>query len=119
MDDFKEINDTFGHHIGDKVLIQAAKVLKNITQDKSVAARWGGEEFALYLPKQSKGYAIELAEKIRESILISTEPKVSASLGVISWPAGTSVDEVTNIFIQADKALYEAKEMGKNKVIAY
>lgn len=119
VDDFKDVNDTYGHHIGDKVLIQVARVLKDTAKNNDLAARWGGEEFALYLPEQTKAQAIAIAEQIRENILLSTEPKVTASLGVISWPEGTDEHEVTNIFIQADEALYEAKETGKNRVIAY
>src|SRR5699024_4995916 len=119
VDDFKDVNDTYGHQIGDKVLIQVARVLKNTAKNNDVAARWGGEEFALYLPEQTKAQAVAIAEQIRENILLSTEPKVTASLGVISWLEGKNEHEVTNIFIQADKALYEAKETGKNRVIVY
>lgn len=115
IDDFKLVNDTYGHTIGDKVLIQVAHIIQENISEKDIPARWGGEEFAVYLPNKTIDDAIELAERIRRDALVYTDPQVSLSMGVTTWDYGENSME--HLFIRADEALYEAKAKGKNRVI--
>src|SRR5699024_1390586 len=115
VDDFKLVNDTYGHYVGDKVLIQIARILKNSINDNEIAARWGGEEFAVYLPYYNLEYAKEVAENISLQIKESTDPNVTVSIGISLWnDKRRSIEE---LFIEADEALYEAKETGKDRII--
>lgn len=117
IDNFKQVNDEHGHSVGDKVLIQFANILKQNTPEKGFSARWGGEEFAVYVPEYTLDEGIDLANTIRKEAGIVTEPNVTVSSGVASW-GETTQDSVKNIFIRADKALYQAKKTGKNKVVS-
>lgn len=117
IDNFKLINDTFGHSVGDKVLIQLANVLKAKTPKEGFAARWGGEEFAIYVPDYTLDDGVVLANKIREEAHKISDPNVTISSGIASWN-NNKKDTVKDIFIRADKALYQAKATGKNKVVS-
>lgn len=116
IDDFKQINDQYGHHIGDEVLKQVAKVIKNHTRESDVAARWGGEELAVYLPDVSNEMSVSIAERIRTHVKRETNPRVTVSIGVSAWEKSEKTS-VSDLFIRTDQALYEAKEKGKNCVI--
>ena len=120
LDDFKLINDSFGHHAGDEVLLAFANLLRAHGRDVDVAARLGGEEFAILLPETSVEGASVVAERLRHSLSDSririaekTEVTVTASFGVAELEEGQSVDELLRA---ADSALYRAKELGKNRV---
>lgn len=115
IDNFKQINDTFGHQIGDEVLIQVADVLKYHKPKHGIAARWGGEELALYLPNADQDITMDIANKIVQDVSLLTNPKVTISCGVTSWTNqdGKTQDE---LLTKADKALYQAKNDGKNCV---
>lgn len=115
IDDFKLVNDTYGHTIGDKVLIQIADVIRANIQKDDIAARWGGEEFAVYLPNSDLEHALEIADNIRRETIINTNPQVSLSMGVTTW--SVNEDNMEKMFIRADQALYDAKSKGKNCVI--
>lgn len=115
IDDFKKVNDTHGHYVGDKVLIQVAEIIKRVINGQAIAARWGGEEFAVYVPHKSLEVAVDLADNIRAEIMNDTNPKVTMSFGVTSW--NTKEDSIKQLFIRADEGLYEAKSSGKNKVV--
>ncbi|HEY4602263.1 MAG TPA: diguanylate cyclase [Cerasibacillus sp.] len=116
IDDFKQINDQYGHHIGDDVLKQVSQIIKKHTRSSDIAARWGGEELAVYLPDVSIEISMQIAERIRDHVEQETNPKVTVSVGVSSWEQ-SEVDSVSDLFIRTDQALYEAKEKGKNCVI--
>lgn len=116
IDDFKTINDTYGHHIGDKVIIQIANVIRENISTNDFPARWGGEEFALYLPHGNLRQGIEMAERLKSAVANQTNPTVTISCGVSTWST-QYVDSTSAIFIRADKALYKAKETGKNKIV--
>lgn len=117
VDDFKKINDTFGHYIGDKVLIQVAKIIKREMKKNVIAARWGGEEFALYFPNLSMSDTIKWVDNIRRAVQAETNPNVSLSCGVSEWSSDFDTDSIEKLFIRADEALYEAKSTGKNRII--
>ena len=120
LDDFKLINDSFGHHAGDQVLLAFADLLRAHGRDVDVAARLGGEEFAILLPETGVDGASVVAERLRQSlsgrrirIAEKREVTVTASFGVAEHEEGQSVDELLRA---ADTALYRAKELGKNRV---
>lgn len=117
IDNFKRINDTYGHHIGDKVIIQIADVLLSYSGDGNIASRWGGEELALYLPHATLEDGVQIASDIRKKVEEHTYPQVTLSSGVSTWKKGID-DDVNDIFIRADRALYKAKDLGKNRVVA-
>jgi len=121
IDDFKRINDRWGHPTGDEVLKDFAEHLRESVREIDLAGRWGGEEFALLLPGTDLEGGRQLAERIREALathrLIAPdgdEIEVSASFGVASFPA---VSGQNQLVAAADAALYEAKRLGKDRVV--
>jgi diguanylate cyclase (GGDEF)-like protein len=116
IDNFKQINDTYGHQVGDEVLIQVAKIIKNSIGEHDIGARWGGEELAVYLPQADLAAGITFANSLAASVRKETVPTVTVSCGVAYWREGRQ-DTLKRIIRRADKALYNAKESGKNCVI--
>jgi len=118
IDNFKKINDTFGHAIGDQILISSSQLLKNKARNTDSFIRWGGEEFLIIVQDSRLKDALEFAERIRKSIEQHTDQvvgRITASFGV----AESSLDEGTaSLLNRADKALYKAKLDGKNCVIS-
>ncbi|HEV7459764.1 MAG TPA: diguanylate cyclase [Solirubrobacteraceae bacterium] len=121
LDDFKEINDTYGHQQGDLVLREVARVLEDTSREIDEPARYGGEELAVALPQTDLDGAFNLAERVREGIEALEIPrldgrgalKVTASLGVAALPDCASNKQ--ELVAAADAALYEAKRGGKNR----
>lgn len=116
IDDFKSINDTYGHHIGDEVIIQTANIIKRFSREIDIPTRWGGEEIAVYLPHANLEAGVKLAGRIRRKVAEQTSPRVTLSSGVAVWRSSKK-DSVTDLFIRADQALYKAKRKGKNRVV--
>ncbi len=116
IDDFKQVNDSYGHLIGDQVLIQVAQVLQEVVKDKYIAARWGGEELAIYAQETSLQEAIRISREACDIVEQTTNPRVTLSSGVSFWSSEEN-DSANTIWQRSDKALYEAKERGKNKVV--
>jgi len=120
LDDFKRVNDRYGHPAGDEVLRAFAGALTGTARVMDVAGRWGGEEFALVLPATDAPGAARLAERARaaiESESLETEEgrvAVTASFGVASFP---ECRELRELIAAADSALYAAKRDGKNRVV--
>jgi diguanylate cyclase (GGDEF)-like protein len=122
IDDFKRVNDTYGHLQGDEVLRTIGTVLDSESRGVDEPARYGGEEFAVALPETGLSGALELAERIRQRIESEAIPRidgrgtvrVTASLGAASMPG--SADSARALIAAADAALYEAKRAGKNRV---
>ena len=119
LDHLRDINNTHGHLMGDKAIWQIAEVLRATLRDIDIAARFGGEEFAVLLPATSLPEAAAVAERIREQYagtVLTAGPRrvrVSVSVGVAPADAGQALDDVVRA---ADKALYEAKHAGRNTV---
>ena len=121
LDDFKLVNDRFGHHAGDEVLLAFADLLRAHGRDVDVAARLGGEEFAILLPETGIEGASAGAERLRRSLAQlglrlgdnGQEVHVTASFGVAELSNGQSLDGLLRV---ADSALYRAKDKGKNRV---
>ena len=120
VDDFKKINDKYGHQTGDKVLKTIATILKSNIRKADIIGRYGGEEFIIYLSAPKVDSVKHIAEKIRESVekdSIDHIP-VTISIGVAIGEIGINVDDCVNSLIQsADTCLYDAKKSGKNKVV--
>lgn len=117
IDYFKSINDTYGHQVGDEVLVSVAKTIKSSLRDNDLVARWGGEEFVIMLKNITIDEAEIIVEKIRANIeksIIKKDIKVTASFGLTKYIAGEDSKE---IFKRADDALYEAKNSGRNRVV--
>ena len=121
IDNFKNFNDTFGHHLGDEILINVADVLKNSRRGSDIVARYGGEEFVVLLPDTGLEQAAIVAEKLRKWVEDSSidsdqgKLKITISLGVSAMERN-SLRNPKDLLILADKALYQAKREGKNKV---
>ena len=123
IDNFKKVNDTYGHQNGDMVLSAIAEVLQTGRRSYDIAARYGGEEFVLVLPDASLAGGVTVAEHLREYVqAISFKPPmenltVTVSAGVATFPSA-QVDDVDSLIRQADEALYRAKQNGRNRVVA-
>jgi len=117
IDHFKNINDTYGHNIGDEVLKSLTALASQTIRSSDVFARWGGEEFLILIESTTLENAAKMAEKLRKVIMEFDFPEVktvTCSFGVASY----HYDETGESFIgRADSALYRAKESGRNRVI--
>ena len=116
IDNFKGVNDTYGHQVGDDIIVQVANVIANSVRASDVPARWGGEELAIYLPKVNMETGVSIAERIRKRVERETIPTVSISCGVSCWKS-VQEDSTQALFRRADTALYKAKNSGKNRVV--
>lgn len=123
IDNFKEINDTYGHPVGDSLLRQLADFLKSEVRQSDTVFRFGGEEFIILMPKTSPEEGYAFAERLRKLILDSkfavgpVELQITSSFGVSSM-RGISGNTLEDYYLAADKALYIAKQHGKNRVEA-
>lgn len=116
VDHFKKINDSHGHAVGDRVLIQLAQLIRDNMRGADIFARWGGEEFIILTPETSAEEAGLLAEKLRllfEAFSTQDLPAFSVSFGVAEFAKG---DNLETLFAKADQALYRAKDTGRNRV---
>jgi len=118
IDNFKNVNDTYGHQIGDEVLKEIAKLLLNNVRDLDICVRWGGEEFLILLPQTNLDGAKTVAEKIRTAIiknsLTDKNLQITASFGVLQM---IDSDDENSLISKVDKLLYLAKNSGKNIVV--
>ena len=121
IDSFKTINDTFGHSVGDEVLVGISRLMMLGVRDTDPVVRWGGEELVVFLPGSTEAGAMDVAERIRRNIAghdwgrTATDLKVTTSFGVAQR---LTHDEALEAWVdRADKALYAAKHSGKNKVL--
>jgi diguanylate cyclase (GGDEF)-like protein len=120
LDDFKRVNDTWGHPVGDDALLMFAHTLRATAREMDVAGRWGGEEFVLVLPGTDAAGGARLAERARTALESRTlevegEPvRLTASFGVAELSATA---DASDLIAAADAALYEAKRTGKNRVM--
>lgn len=121
LDHFKAVNDTHGHDVGDEVLRAVATCLREFTRYHDVAARLGGEEFAIVAPNMDQELLIKLAERIRKAISSlnitsgNVRLRVTTSVGLAVWDRKESAEE---FFRRADRMLYQAKKLGRNRVSA-
>lgn len=123
IDYFKEVNDTYGHDMGDKVLKEIAKVLVKSVREADLVIRFGGEEFLVLLMDVQSGKSVEIAEKIRKAVESHTIEsfgvvlRETVSIGVSEFPEDSG--KIWQCIKYADVALYKAKEMGRNRVVRF
>ncbi len=118
IDHFKRVNDNYGHDMGDKILVESARVMRNNLRNYDILARFGGEEFVIFISNVNEINAMYVAEKLRKGFKSAFEDRfdhpVTMSLGVSTWSGGeVDVDELIQ---HADKALYVSKNSGRNRV---
>jgi len=123
IDNFKEVNDTYGHAVGDEALRQVASISKSNLREQDLFGRLGGEEFAILAPESTLNEGIQLAERIRHSIeqtVIQVDPEsfqITVSIGItVITQTDDSIEQLLQL---ADKGLYQSKENGKNRVSSY
>jgi len=120
LDNFKRINDSYGHTAGDRVLKAVGHFFQNNIRDVDIIARYGGEEFVILLPEADKDEAYTVSERLRyslERLKVGDLPELTMSLGIACFPEdGENLDRLIK---QADAALYAAKQTGRNKVVKY
>jgi diguanylate cyclase (GGDEF)-like protein len=121
LDHFKKLNDSYGHPAGDAALRNAAGALQKLIRSGDVAARYGGEEFAVIMPNAEESGALKTADRIRRAIekdqvvFEAARIQVTASIGVACWPRHGK--ELKDLVAAADRALYAAKQAGRNRVV--
>ena len=118
LDNFKRVNDTYGHAVGDKVLKFLAENMRAVARDQDVCCRYGGEEFIMLLPRMTAKEAEVLAEQLRERLANTVSPcgyAVTLSAGVAAYPQMAQTSEA--LIEIADTALYHAKQTGRNRIV--
>jgi diguanylate cyclase (GGDEF)-like protein len=122
LDNFKQINDRYGHAAGDSILVQISQLLQNMSRTNDELLRWGGEEFLILAMRVTQEQALEIAERVRERVAThefrladGREIDVSASVGFALHPtfADSNIDWATTLEF-ADTALYRVKQSGRN-----
>ena len=120
VDDFKKINDTYGHETGDRVLAAVSKCIEASLPENAVAVRWGGEEFVIYLPQVDNDRAMEILDvfrtKLSEQVIYhrGTRVSIAATIGLCT---GESIADYEEYIRQADEKLYWGKQHGKNQIV--
>jgi len=122
IDNFKKVNDTYGHDYGDKVLQELSRCLHESLKEGQLPIRWGGEEFILYMPVTDKETAIQYVSEIMDKIRAIAIPlrdssvlKVTATVGIES---GSDLSEYEKVIKTADERLYKGKQNGKNCIVS-
>ncbi|MQC16700.1 MAG: GGDEF domain-containing protein [Chloroflexi bacterium] len=130
LDQFKQVNDRWGHPFGDQALQDIAHLVQGNIRESDILGRYGGEEFVVILPEANAEQAVTVAEKLRRAVEShdfrtvdlpspgQSPVRITISIGVASTPVAEDQDEV-ELFSRADRALYEAKRAGRNRVVLY
>lgn len=116
IDDFKEINDSYGHHIGDATLVQTAHIINNYADDNNIVIRWGGEEFLIISIDTNEQKTHKMCEEICKEIELYKFSIIEKSTISIGYSLSKDMDTFDLILNRADAALYMAKQNGKNRV---
>jgi len=120
IDHFKSINDTYGHAVGDIVLVSIANMIKHEIRESDIVGRLGGEEFVILLPDSDRDGAFKIVERLRQKVQSMNFPgydfNVTSSFGIVLNTAHESIDRLLK---NADSALYDAKNRGRNQTIVY
>ena len=119
IDHFKRVNDTYGHPVGDKLLIELSKILRDYTRKVDTAGRWGGEEFLVICPHTNEVGIVDAAEHLRATIEhfnFTDAGYQTASFGAAAYSKNDSIESIVS---RADEALYRSKKTGRNKVTLF
>lgn len=119
IDNFKSVNDLYGHTVGDEVLHTFAQIIKGSVRQNDSFGRWGGEEFVVVLPSTNQEGGFIVAEKIRtnlEQYQFENVGTKTCSIGLYEVQSG---DDLKSAISRADEAMYKAKQTGKNKTLIY
>lgn len=123
IDDFKKVNDNYGHQSGDTILKEIASIFKSFIRNTDPAVRYGGEEFAIILSQTAKQHGRVLADRIVKGVAASKikgfthNERITVSVGLAGYPDDANTDE--SLIRKTDEALYQAKKMGKNTLCVY
>jgi len=122
LDGFKNVNDTYGHLAGSRTLVEVGEVLEQTVRDADILIRYGGDEFVILFPETSLSGGLVIAERIRQVIEATKfltsqnlEARISASIGIAAYPE--TADDVRGLISSADRAMYQAKTLGKDRVV--
>ena len=121
VDHFKEVNDTYGHKAGDRVLQGVAAILTEVLRLPDKVGRYGGEEFLLVMPETGSDETSKLTERIRQQVsevefdIGDRKVKLTISIGAALFEKGEDLEQLVS---RADRALYQAKQSGRNLVVA-
>lgn len=117
IDDFKSVNDTYGHREGDRILAAMGKILLRLARNSDICCRYGGEEFAVILPLTSVHEADAIANRMRKELVqrLPDSHAVTVSIGIAACGGNTVTHQ--QLVEKADTALYQAKRSGKNRVV--
>jgi len=123
LDQYKDLNDSLGHQVGDRILVTTADVIRSTLRGSDLAARYGGDEFVLLLPHTAMEMAINVADRIRRELAIATSVHtrargVTLSIGIASLRSDKP-ETADALVSMADRALYVAKDRGKNCIVTY
>lgn len=122
LDDFKTVNDTYGHQAGDALLKAVARVLMTQVRQADMVVRYGGEEFCIVFPETTKQAALRVAEKLRRAVSFIRLPeypevRTTVSIGISAFPEDS--EDQTDLLKKADQAMYRAKAAGKNRSLPF
>lgn len=123
IDHFKEYNDKYGHLVGDVLLKEISRIIKDSIRQIDLVGRYGGEEFSIILTETDKEGAVFAAERIRQSVqnrsirAYDEDLKVTISIGISVYPGHGQ--DAAGLIEKADQALYQAKDTGRNRVCLY
>lgn len=118
IDNFKHINDKYGHVVGDEVMVKIINIISAMIRETDALARWGGDEFTIIMPHTGRVQALEITERLRREVADTaflTDFHVTCSFGVASL--NSRLEQIDHFICAADKALYKAKNSGKNVVM--
>ncbi|MFZ5648079.1 MAG: GGDEF domain-containing protein, partial [Bacillota bacterium] len=124
IDYFKKLNDSYGHQVGDQVLVEVSAILRQSLRETDIVCRYGGEEFSIIMPGTTKDRAVDVIERVRSRVesspMVRSDQEnifITISCGVACCP-GDAGDAET-LILRSDTALYTAKGTGRNKVVGY
>jgi len=120
LDHFKNINDSYGHQEGDRILVEFCAAVQKVLAGRALFGRYGGEEFVALLDGVTDREAVDLAQQLRQAVQNSPDTRgVTVCIGVASSESTRSTQTVEDLLLQADKALYQAKRQGRNRVVLF